>query len=453
MATATSAGSGGGMILTRSKPLRLLTPFLFYFTQGFPVGLFSYAVPSWMAANGVSTAAVASVVAMASLPWSLKLVNGFIIDRYTFLAMGRRRSWIIGAQAVIVLALLAGAALSPGPRDVFLLAAFAFAANMAVTFQDVGIDSLAVDIMAEDERAKASGIMFGAQTLGIAAATGLGGALLEAYGFAICMIASALIPAGVMIYGSVIREREGEKRLPWSKGESHPHNRAIQVAAWLPLLKNALRAITAPLSLALLPVLLANSLPAGAHEAFHPGLATGLAGWSLSDYTNVIATSQLIVGLLGLVVGGWAVDAIGAQRSTIIVLLIQIVMAVAMIAAQPYWTNDTVLTGYFFGGEFISTFASITLIPIAMRLCSPAVAATQFTIYMAVANFGRPLGASLAAATAGAGSPLLMYGLIVAIYAAAAVWLLIIRFPGEDRAFHDGTQAVPAGEGIAPVRD
>jgi PAT family beta-lactamase induction signal transducer AmpG len=445
--------SGDRLILTRSAPLRLLTLFLFYFTQGFPVGLFLYAVPAWMAANGESTVAVAAVVGAAALPWSLKLVNGFIIDRYTFLAMGRRRSWIIGAQALIVLVLLAGAAISPAHGDVFLISAFAFAANVAVTFQDVGIDSLAVDIMAESERAKASGIMFGAQTLGIAAATALGGTLLEAYGFATCMVIAALIPAGVMLYGAAIREREGEKRLPWSAGASHPYNREIQVAAWLPLLRNALRAILAPLSLALLPVLLINAMPAGAHEAFHPGLATNLAGWSLSDYTNVISTSQLIVGLLGLAVGGWAVDAIGAQRSAIIVLLIQIAMAAAMIAARPYWTNDGVLMAYFFGGEFISTFTSITLVPIAMRLCSPAVAATQFTIYMATANFGRPLGASMAAAIAGVGSPVLMYGLIVAIYAAAVVWLLIVRFPGEDRAFADTAEVLPQGQGTPTAQN
>ena len=64
-------------------------------------------------------------------------------------------------------------------------------------------------------------------------------------------------------------------------------------------------------------------------------------------------------------------------------------MALAMALAKLYWTNDSVLMAYFFGGESISTFTRITLVQIAMRLCSPAVAATQFTIYMAMANFGR----------------------------------------------------------------
>ena len=445
--------SDNRLILTRSPALRLLTLLLFYFTQGFPIGLFFYAVPAWMAANGAGTGEIAAVVGTATLPWSLKLINGFLIDRYTYLPMGRRRSWIIAAQGLIVLVLLAGAALSPVHSDVFLLSAIGFAANAAVTFQDVGIDSLAVDIMAENERAKASGIMFGAQVLGTAAATALGGAMLEAYGFAACMMVSAVVPATVMLYGMAIREREGEKRLPWSAGQSHPHNLAVHTAAWVPLLKNGFRAVIAPLSLALLPILLLRALPAGGHEAFHPILATRTAGWSLSDYTNVVSTAQLVAGLIGLTVGGWAVDRIGAQRSLVIVMVIGMAGFTAMGLAQDYWANDAVLLAYFFGIDIFGIFLSIAAIPIAMRMCSPAVAATQFTIYMAVANFGRPLGASLAAVTAGAGNPALMYWLFAASWVIPVVILLLVRFPGENRAYHDTAEVLPQGEGLAAARD
>jgi hypothetical protein len=40
--------------------------------------------------------------------------------------------------------------------------------NLAIHFQDVGIDALAVDIMKESERAKGAGIMFSSQTIGLA---------------------------------------------------------------------------------------------------------------------------------------------------------------------------------------------------------------------------------------------------------------------------------------------
>ena len=445
--------SGDRFILTQSPGLRMLTLLLFYFTQGFPVGLFFYAVPSWMAANGASTGSVAAVVGAAALPWTLKLVNGFLIDRYTFLPMGRRRVWIIGAQAMIVLVLLVGALLSPAHSDVFVLSAIGFSANAAVTFQDVGIDSLAVDIMAESERAKAGGIMFGAQLLGISGATTLGGAMLQTYGFAACMTAATAVPGLVMLYGILIREREGERRLPWSAGASHPHNLAIHKAAWVPLLRNGFLAVFAPLSLALLPVLLLRAMPSGAHEAFHPILTTRTAGWSLSDYTNVMSNIQLVAGLLGLTVGGWAIDAVGAQRSAIILMTAAVAVFVGMGRAQDYWSDNAVLLSYFFSIDILGTFINIALIPIAMRMCSPAVAATQFTIYMAVANFGRPLGASLAAATAGAGNPAMMYWTIGAGWALLVGLLLAVRFPNENRAFHETAEALPQGEGLAPVRD
>ncbi len=445
--------SGNGLILTRSPGLRMLTLLLFYFTQGFPVGLFFYAVPAWMAANGAGTGDIAAVVGTSGLPWTLKLVNGFLIDRYTFLPMGRRRVWIIGAQGLIVLLLVAGALIAPPYSDVFMLSAIGFAANAAVTFQDVGIDSLAVDIMAESERAKAGGIMFGAQLLGISAATALGGVLLEGSGIAICLMVTAIVPAIVMLYGIVIREREGERRLPWSAGTSHPHNLSIHTAAWLPLLQNGFRAVFAPLSLALIPLLLLRALPSGADEAFLPILTKEVGGWALGDYTNVMSIVSLVSGLLGLVIGGWAIDAVGAQRSLIILMAISAAMFAAMALAKDYWSMPSVLLTYIVGINIVGTFANIALIPIAMRMCSPAVAATQFTIYMATANLGRPLGASLAAATAGTGQPALMYGVIAGTWAAASVWLVIVRFPSENRAFHDAAEALPQGEGLAPVRD
>jgi PAT family beta-lactamase induction signal transducer AmpG len=442
-----------GWVLTKSPALRMLTLLLFYFTQGFPIGLFFFAVPAWMATHGASTGDIASVVGTSALPWSLKLINGFLIDRYTFLPMGRRRIWIIGAQGMIVFVLLAGAAIAPSHGDILMLSAIGFGANIAVTFQDVGIDSLAVDIMAESERARAGGIMFGSQLLGIAAATALGGAMLEGFGFAACMMAAALVPGTVMLYGMLIRERENERRLPWTSGHSHPHNLALQIEAWRPLLVNAFRAVFVPLSLALVPILLARALPYGAHEAFHPILATGTAGWPLSEYTNLISTASVVAGLLGLVIGGWAIDAVGAQRSLVILMVIYIALVTAMGLARDHWADRAVLASYIFTAEILNIFVAIAMIPICMRMCSPAVAATQFTIYMAVANFGRPLGASLAALTAGAGHPQWMYWMIGVCWAAAVVLLLSARFPAGNRALRETAEALPQGGGLAPVRD
>lgn len=444
-------GAGNGLVLTRSRPLRLLTLLLFYFAQGFPIGLFLYALPAWMSANGATTPQVAAVVAAASLPWSLKLINGFLIDRYTYLPMGRRRIWIIGAQTLIVVVLLAGAVISPDARDVFLLSALGLASNAAVTFQDVGIDSLAVDIMPEDERARAAGIMFGAQLLGIAAATSLGGALFQYFSLPVGLIALAIVPLAIMLYGIAIRERDGERRLPWTAGESHPGNVAIQVEAWWPLLKSAVRALAVPITLGIVPILLVRSIPHGAFEAFHPELFTQIAGLSISDYTNLISTSSLVSGVLGLVVGGWLVDAIGSRTSLLTGTVLGIALLTFMGFASDWWTERWWLTTFIIAFDIISLFYIVATIPICMRLCLPAVAATQFTIYMAVGNFGRPLGAWMASWTAGSGHPQWLYWCAAIAWGFATLMAIFVRFPEKGAAVEEVVSDLPGADGI-PAR-
>jgi PAT family beta-lactamase induction signal transducer AmpG len=123
-----------GLVLEASRRLRLFTLFILYVGQGMPIGLFFFAVPAWMAANGASAAEVGSVAALTALPWSLKLVNGFIMDRYTFLPMGRRRAWVIGAQSVMIAWLIIATLLNPAVSDVAILGAIGFTVNLVTTF-------------------------------------------------------------------------------------------------------------------------------------------------------------------------------------------------------------------------------------------------------------------------------------------------------------------------------
>jgi PAT family beta-lactamase induction signal transducer AmpG len=142
----------GRLILSESKVLRFITVCIFYLNQGVGLGFFGFVLPAWLAANGASIGQIATVVSVTGLPWSLKFASGFLIDRYTFLPMGRRRIWIVGAQIVMVAIMIIAAVLSPDPTEIALLAALGFGVNLAVAFQDVGIDALAVDIMINTTR-------------------------------------------------------------------------------------------------------------------------------------------------------------------------------------------------------------------------------------------------------------------------------------------------------------
>ena len=400
--------------LTENPFLRLATVFIFYIFEGVPMGMFYLAIPAWLANEGATAPQIAAVVGAFSLPWSLKLVNGFFMDRYTYLPMGRRRIWIIGSQSLMALGLLACAVIAPEARDIALLSFLAFVISAATTFQEVSSDSLIVDIMDEKDQAKSGGIMFGAQILGMSGATATTGYLLDNFGARAAFgTAAAFLLLGV-VFAMLLRERPGERRFPWSKGEAHPRNIEIKIGAWLPLLKQSLKAILGPASLIILPFLLLRNVTGGTNDVMNPILAADYVGWSTTQFTAANSIAQVGVGVAGLLLGGAMVARVGSRPVLAACFVLLGIEFAAIGFLQAHWADPGMLTAIIWATEMFGIFLAIAMIPLAMQICTPAVAATQFTIYMAIANFGRPVGAGIAGAL-GEGSPQTMYFVVAAM--------------------------------------
>jgi MFS family permease len=126
-----------------------------YAAQGFPYGLLSVAIPAYMAEQGVSPAVIGSFIGITILPWSLKLVNGPIMDRWSFLPMGRRRPWVLAAQAGMVASSVAIGFLPDPLSHMAWLTALGFVLNFFTAFQDVAVDGMAIEIIPIDQQARA----------------------------------------------------------------------------------------------------------------------------------------------------------------------------------------------------------------------------------------------------------------------------------------------------------
>ena len=418
-----------GLVLEASRRLRLFTLFILYVGQGMPIGLFFFAVPAWMAANGASAAEVGSVAALTALPWSLKLVNGFIMDRYTFLPMGRRRAWIIGAQSVMIAWLIIAALLNPAVSDVAILGAIGFTVNLATTFQDVAVDGLAVDIMTEDERARGSGMMFGGQSIGVATATALCGVVIGGYGAPRAFLIVAALILALSLYLAAIRERAGERRLPWSAGHANPRNLGIQLEAWWPLLKATFLALTRPVSLLFLPVALGRGTLYGAFAGATPLIGANYAGMGTAEIASLTASAGLVAGILCMTLGGWLGDRFGAKRIAIMWLCVGLGMLSGMFWGEPYWSDPRLVAAFVFGWVALDMLLTVAILPIPMRLCDAKVAATQFTIYMAVSNFGISFGAFMLGKTDAMGGLPSIFLVVGAGYAVALGLMLTVKFP------------------------
>ena len=104
--------------LSEHRVARFAAVIILYFMQGVPNGLGLIAIPAWLAANAATPVQVGAFVGAIMLPWSLKLVNGLIMDRFAFKPMGRRRGWILAAQALMASTLIALALMAPGPKEI-----------------------------------------------------------------------------------------------------------------------------------------------------------------------------------------------------------------------------------------------------------------------------------------------------------------------------------------------
>jgi MFS family permease len=119
----------------------------------------------------VGPAEIGAFVGSFYLPWAFKWAFGPLIDVFASDRLGRRRGWILLTQTLMVATLLVCTGLDL-PAQLGLLTAILLVHNSFGAMQDVAIDALAVNTLAEGERGLANGLMFAGASLGQA----LGGA-------------------------------------------------------------------------------------------------------------------------------------------------------------------------------------------------------------------------------------------------------------------------------------
>jgi PAT family beta-lactamase induction signal transducer AmpG len=205
-------------VLSEHRRWRFVVFLALYVAQGIPFGLIIIALPAYMAQQGVDALKISAFVGVCMLPHAIKLVNGPIMDRWTYWPMGKRRPWVLIAQCIIVV-VFASLALVPDPmNNLGLLTAACFTLNFFVGFQDVATDGMAVDVLPVEDQPKASSIMFGGAVLSGAAAAAAGGWALSRYGVGVPSVACATVIALVSGFLLISRERVGERLLPWTEG-------------------------------------------------------------------------------------------------------------------------------------------------------------------------------------------------------------------------------------------
>lgn len=387
------------LVLTESRRLRFGSFSALYFAQGVPIGLLSIAIPNWLAQHGATQGQIATFVLWIGLPWALKLFIGPFMDRFTFLPMGFRRPWVIALQGGLVLSMLVLAVVGVGfehgaDGSLVALTAAGTLVNTFAATQDVAVDGMAIDVLPENERGRANAFMGFGQTTGRAALGALCGTLLAMGGIAAGALACAVTVAVVFVLATVLRERPGERLLPWTEGAAAPRQQAPP--RMLANLGSVGRALVLPMSLVAIGVEFVSRIRDGAATALFPVLATQGLGIEAEQFSHI----QSIVGFSAAVLAvclGPAIDAFGAKRLLLLSLFSSAAVHLVAGLAPVLWENQASVLALFCLSEALTQLVFVCVIALFMNLCWRPVAATQFAVYMALANLGRSTGAGLLA--------------------------------------------------------
>ncbi|OYT93591.1 MAG: hypothetical protein CFE43_02390 [Burkholderiales bacterium PBB3] len=384
--------------LLATKNGRLTAFFLLYITEGIPLGFAATAVATRLRRLDVGPAEIGAFVGSFYLPWAFKWAFGPLVDVFASERLGRRRGWILITQVLMAMTLLSTVMLDL-PQQLGLFTIILLFHNTFGAMQDVAIDALACSTLQEDERGLANGMMFAGAAIGMM--VGGGGVLLISgiTGFqATFFIVAGAILAVTAFVVLPMKEAPGPLRAVVAGSKLAQAGREMKVFA-VDSFKSFLGSPGA------FGGLLFALLPAGAMSlglALQSNLAVEL-GFDDDQVGQLNLWSSLFSAVF-CVLGGFLSDRFGRRRTLFVYLALMSlpvfylmtelsrygwVMPVSTTAENRPAVPAALVTALWVSGLVYAAFMGLmygTRSAIMMDVTNPAVAATQFTAYMALMN-------------------------------------------------------------------
>ncbi len=386
--------------LLSTKNGRLSAFFFLYMTEGIPLGFAATAVATQLRRMGVGPAEIGAFVAAFYIPWAFKWAFGPLVDVFRSQRLGHRRAWILGTQLMMA-ATLAVLVFLKLPAQLPLFTLILLVHNSFAAVQDVAIDSLACNVLHENERGLANGLMFSGAAIGQAVG-GSGVLFLMPYmGFqssfifvALCILAVTGLVVLPMKEAWVQAASQATEQSGSALCRAGAEMRDFAVAAFRSFLGT--RGAFVGVFFALLPAgAMSLSLALQSNLSVELGLDDEQVAW-----LQLLST---VASAVAMVVGGILSDRFGRRRVLTVFIVLMSVPVLYLMAEllrhgyvmprQPGSAAPAVpqalVSALWLATISFNIFMGLMYgvrSALFMDVTNPRVAATQFTAYMALMN-------------------------------------------------------------------
>lgn len=360
-----------------------------YLVQGIVWGFAGFVLLPSLAARGVSLQAQTGILALAGLPWVLKLGWAAWVDHAARRGHSPRRHASLAMATMAVL--LAIMALGDMPStDVTTLGWLWLLLNVALALQDVATDALALDRLRPEERGRANGVMLAGHHLGFEGIGGLAlGLVVAAYDLRVALgVAAALMALGVP--------------LPWAmKASPRPERRSNVGIA--PALRAAVSPRALPVAVVAITALAADHALSGVYSQF----VIGHLEWTQTEISQWLVPAALVSNVLAYLGAAAVADRWGHRRVALVGSVGLGLVWLAFSGLEAFWWGRAFMAGFVVVQSLVTALLYVGLHAAFMDHAQPRIRASHFAVLMGLYNlprvYGPPLGAALFPATGWSG--------------------------------------------------
>ena len=343
---------------------------LLYFAQGSVLSYFTALNAIYLLSFGLNLGQIGLISGIALTPFVLKIFLGVLSDRVNLFHLGHRKPYIILGLIIQAVCLFIVPFIDPG-KNFALYGLIAFLVMTGMAMYDTTTDGLALDTTPEEEAGRIQGIMVGGRAMGVVILSSLIGVLAQNFSWKAAFWLLAILTFLPIVFLIRFKEppRNADQKFEWQ---------AFAAFKRWPLIALGI--------LGALYSLIVNA----ANEIINPflqsdfGISVMLAGF----FTTVWGIGVVVGGITG----GPLTDRVGQRRAVEIALVISFI-SVAIFSFTP--TVEIAWPLVFIFGLAFGYFETVYF-AISMRKSDPRIAASMFSILMAIANIGTGIGLPLA---------------------------------------------------------
>lgn len=360
-------------LIKRWANWRIGAVLLMGFASGLPAVLIGSTLQAWFTISGVDIVTIGAL-SLVGQPYIYKFLWAPLLDRFALLPMGRRRSWVLVMQFMLVALLVVLAYCDPNHHPMFIVG-IALAVALFSATQDTAIDAYRTDVLLDDER----GIGAAAVTIGYRIAMLVAGALGLILAATIGWHLMYLLMALFMLLCAVITIFAPPVA---SDQQQHLTMREAVVEPWSEFMRRDYALI---LLVFIVIYKLCDAFAISLNTTF---LLRGLH-FSLEQvgmYSKVLGLSGTLIGSIA---GGVLTPMLGLYRALLWFGLAQMLSNLFFLWMALVPKSLTLMATSLFIENFCGGLSAVAFVAFLMMLCHRRYSATQYALFSALSAVGR----------------------------------------------------------------